>query len=328
MSRLWPLVLTTLAALPVAAACRAAPCVSESFETPLPGAAGVLVRHADVPTARFPGLWQEGEIGAFGYRLYADLSATLVPVAVAEGLTEALTETWQIEMSCGDGGDSCTQVTTGTPPDAAQGVADMLARCLRGEPLTTSTPMPDIPDPAPDLTGAPTLPSTVAVPSAAPSVSQAVTPSETAAPASIDAAPDAPTSDTAAPVVAPAVEGSTAISADTSAGSVETGGPVPTIAEEAPALAAEPAEVFPDRSAQLGPSLQPPLACGVAGLPPAAPVLTLQRLLVMAGEDPGPLDGLMGRRTRAAVIALLGWQARRLPVDVAILAVEQHLCGG
>ncbi|TDL90488.1 hypothetical protein [Meridianimarinicoccus aquatilis] len=73
-------------------------------------------------------------------------------------------------------------------------------------------------------------------------------------------------------------------------------------------------------------SPQPPADCGLQLVQEGPPVLTLQRLLVIAEQDPGPLDGLMGRRTGAALVAYLGPDAADLSIEEAIRQVDLELC--
>lgn len=54
--------------------------------------------------------------------------------------------------------------------------------------------------------------------------------------------------------------------------------------------------------------------------------MTLQRLLSLADQDPGPRDGIMGVRTRRALVAYLGPGIKDLPVAEAIRQVDLELC--
>jgi len=196
----------------------AEPCVGPAFDRPFPGATEVVSRYADVPSANFPGLWQEGRINGLAYALYANGEALLQD--------SATNPAWSISVTCQDGAERCAQVTTGQPPAAAGGVAAALAECLTG----------------PVLTG-----------------------------------PDAPAA------------------------------PQPPAAPPPPApVAAQP--------------------CGLAKLPPDAPVITLQRLLVEAGADPGPINGRPGKQTGKALLQVLGRAARTLTVEQAIAALDAQLC--
>lgn len=70
----------------------------------------------------------------------------------------------------------------------------------------------------------------------------------------------------------------------------------------------------------------PAAPCGLAAIPDGSPGLTLQRLLVAAGADPGPLDGLPGRRTRTALTQVLGAAAGDLTTQEAVRALDAVLC--
>lgn len=191
----------------------AEPCVSSTFDVPIPSAVDVVTRHADVPSPKFPGLWQEGSLDGYFYALYAN----------GEGILKSARETseWDIRVVCeADEGD-CSIKTNGVPPEDAQGVVDILTLCLQGQPLTS----PEIPTPEPE------------------------TP--------------------------------------------------------------EPQEVIP---------------CGLATIPEGPAGLSLQRLLVIAGQDPGPVDGLIGRNTRNALAAILGAEAYEMEVSEAVSALDRWMC--
>lgn len=66
--------------------------------------------------------------------------------------------------------------------------------------------------------------------------------------------------------------------------------------------------------------------CGVAAVPEGTPIAILQSLLAAAGSDPGPVDGLMGGKTRDALLQVLGEEAATLDTDAAIAALDTLLC--
>ena len=66
--------------------------------------------------------------------------------------------------------------------------------------------------------------------------------------------------------------------------------------------------------------------CGLAMLADGGAGITLQRLLVLAGGDPGPIDGLPGKLTRGAMIDILGAESAELGTQSAILQLNALLC--
>lgn len=101
----------------------------------------------------------------------------------------------------------------------------------------------------------------------------------------------------------------------------------PAVVENvAPAAAQEP---IPEQLA-VAPTDQPmggqaDKTCGVALTDEASDIATMQRLLVLLGEEPGPVDGLLGPQSFAAMRAFTdnpGW-ATSVPDLVAVLD-EQH----
>lgn len=228
-----PLGLGLLAGIMATTQGAAEPCVGDSFDRPFPGATSVETRFADIPSPNFPGLWQEGRIDGYPYRIYANGEASL-----QDGGSDPL---WSIDVLCPGDSDNCTQSVTGTPPEVALGIATRLGLCFV----------------APDRAAVP-----VAPPPAPPPVT--VTP---------EAAPSEP------PVAAPTVT--------------------------APKVTAP---------------------CGLAALPEGEPGITLQLLLVAAGGDPGPIDGLPGALTRDALGQILGPEAEGLTAEAAIAALDAFLC--
>ena len=68
-------------------------------------------RSADVPSARYAGIWQEGRVAGYVYQLSSDLSAMLAPTRNAPD--------WQITVMCDATEDRCDQTRVGAVPDAA-----------------------------------------------------------------------------------------------------------------------------------------------------------------------------------------------------------------
>jgi len=57
------------------------------------------------------------------------------------------------------------------------------------------------------------------------------------------------------------------------------------------------------------------------------PLQALQTLLAAGGFDPGPADGVMGARTRSAMVEALGPSADDLSARNAFAALSGRLCG-
>lgn len=102
----------------------AEPCVGFAFETPVEGAVNVTTHVADVPSSRFPGLWQEGVLDGYFYALFANGEAT---VKSARGARD-----WGLKVTCETGVATCKIRESGTPPQDAADVAARLAQCLKG----------------------------------------------------------------------------------------------------------------------------------------------------------------------------------------------------
>lgn len=199
------------------------PCVGAAFDLALKGANAVVTRRADIPSPRFPGVWQEGELNGFFYALYANGEGVLQ--------TTRQSKDWQVTLLCDQAAKTCDRVETGTPPVQALDTVVTLKHCLLG---TKRKPV--------------------------------------------------------APVTAP-------VSA-----------PV-----QAPLTSAKPVV---------------PVACGLALLPTQDAAKTLQRLLAMAGADPGPIDGLIGPLTNAATAKALGPQSASLSVAQKIAKLDADICTG
>lgn len=209
----------------------------------MPGATNVVTRRVDVPSPQFPGLWQEGVIGGYYYKLFAN----------GEGVLQAAPDTpdWAINIICDEVANTCEKVPEGTPaPPEALAIVDRLERCFVAPETAQEIPPPPV--------VAPPEPLAVGLPTAA----------------------------------EPALE------------------PTPPVVEAIPA-----------------PEPAPPLVpCGLNAIPAGAEGITLQRLLVLGGANPGPIDGFPGKRTRTAIIELLGETGADMPVPAAIVALDQLLC--
>ena len=127
-----------------------APCVSNTFDTPFPGAIDVVTRHADVPSPQFPGLWQEGTVEGFLYAIYANGEGYLKPSRKRAG--------WEITFTCPVEEQECASHTNGSPPARAFAITTRLTSCLRGEVPTARELEPQTPQTPPAVDSAPPEP--------------------------------------------------------------------------------------------------------------------------------------------------------------------------
>ncbi|MFW2589982.1 peptidoglycan-binding domain-containing protein [Sagittula sp. SSi028] len=249
------LVAGALTGIVMAGQAGAEPCVGAAFDLPFPGATGVQTRRADVPSPRFPGLWQEGRINGHAYVLYANGEAT-----IEEGAEEPA---WSVFVQCDLEAATCDVTQEGDPPANMREVGEMMGRCF-----VAPDEVRVLPPPAPDPV-------------------QVAPPTEGWALAPTTEEDDA-TNNTVEPEVA---------------------APEPTVQPE------------PE------PETQPePAPCGLTTVGDAEPGRALQLLLVDAGADPGPIDGLPGRKTRDALAQVLGEEARALEIPQALDALDALLC--
>jgi hypothetical protein len=102
-----------------------APCTTQAFDRPFPGATDVVSRVVDVPSVRFPGFWQEGTIGAYPYKIFSN----------GEGQLQSARRhpDWVIGLVCDE---VCEITTQGTPPENAVKIAAVIGECLLGTDIT------------------------------------------------------------------------------------------------------------------------------------------------------------------------------------------------
>ncbi|MDP2520885.1 peptidoglycan-binding domain-containing protein [Shimia thalassica] len=205
--------------------------MSRTFDRPFPDAVNVTTRYADVPSPRFPGLWQEGWIAGSFYRIWSNNEAVL-----QAGPRDP---EWTIEIKCGDDLGQCMESREGPVPQDAGLIARDLAACLVDAEFSGREPEP---------------------------VVESI----------------------------PVFDVGTSFTSETTIDAAE--------------------------------EMLPPLPCGLQKIPEGSVGLTLQRLLIEAGGDPGPLDGFPGARTRRALVDVLGVSAAGLSETEAIKALDRHLC--
>ncbi|WP_339822982.1 hypothetical protein [Sulfitobacter dubius] len=75
-----------------------------------------------------------------------------------------------------------------------------------------------------------------------------------------------------------------------------------------------------------GTEAESPSLCSAEEIQGETEGMTLQMLLVEAGTDPGPIDGLIGIKTRRALNEVLDSAADEMPLTNAIHAVRSALC--
>lgn len=267
----------------------AQPCVGPAFDRPLPGAEDVERRFADVPSARYPGLWQEGRVAGFTYRLFMDLTAELNDGSARPD--------WQVFLTCDAAAGTCAESFDGLAPVAASRTAQVLGRCLLGEAITAADfAAPESLRPA---TGLP--PGTGLYRDN----DRAENPAAGLAAAAALEAQRNPDAGTASAIIPAAPEDDRPLAFG----------------------AADPVAPPPQDTGRLGPNLLPSGQCGLSAVDGgSSPVMTLQRLLQEGDFGPGPADGMMGPMTRQALVRALGAEAAGLDVAQAIAALDRLLC--
>lgn len=283
--------LILIAGLTLPEAALSDPCIGAAFDKSLPGAQEVQRHYADVPSARYPGLWQQGRVAGFVYKLFPDMTANLADSRDAPQ--------WQIDVLCDAETASCSQETKGAPDPAATGIAMTLGRCLLGEDVTAGDFQRATPA---ALDG---LPEDAGVTDRDRSLSSGAA-LAAAAGAERKLAPDA-----TSPIAGP--------DADFDA---ERPAAIPEVTQNETIAAVPPAQ-----SGERGPSILPDATCGLSLITPGTSMVqTLQRLLKANGQDPGGDDGVMGGRTRQALAAALGTEAADLQPEAAIRALNAKMC--
>ncbi|SOH94846.1 hypothetical protein SAMN06273572_105272 [Monaibacterium marinum] len=242
------------------------PCVTSSFDVPLPGATGMRSYVMDVQSAQFPGLWQEGIVAGYAYHIYANGDAILQ--------SSASMPEWVITLKCDASAQECTTETLGTPPDRADEVAVALGQCFWRSDLTErefgQQPPPEARILALEMT-APTTPSLPIVEIPRADITQ-----------------------------------------------------IPRLNHVTLELPApqQPDALSPDfRSVVV---LHP--ICATVSSPSESAGLLLQQLLVAAGANPGPVDGIIGPRTRNALASALPDWDQTQPIEQAVGNLRDKIC--
>jgi hypothetical protein len=309
-------VLAGLFALPTGAMALP-PCVGADLATPLPQASAVEVGTADIPTARFSGIWQQGQLNGFAYRIFPDLTAMVFDSKAKTG--------WRIDLRCTTDA-SCTQTIVGTVPEAAKPVASLIGRCLIPETPKPVLPKADFPaKEGPVKQALAAVPPPPAVPAAKVEKDPAAKPAPP--PAMAEKKPSATPKPEAAKPASPTQAKAT---------------PSPATAEKKPAVTPKPEAAKPSSPNQppadsKKPDILPPQPPKFTAGPKAshlcaAPspqdagstIRAIQRLLKEAGANPGRIDGILGKRTKEALLETLGPDiAQQTPLAILMVLVAK-----
>ena len=298
-----PLLVAGLVTLRIATTASADSCIGPTLDIPFPTASGVKTQRADVPSPRFPGLWQEGIVQGYAYRLFANGDATLEPLPPEDG--------WRLLMSCDLVIGACYREETGSSPENATYLATALENCFVNPNAVTAQAL------IPPQQKSAAQPPTYAELSPKPAATSGTIPE---VPVSEDAALQS------GALVAPLADDTPVRVPDP----VNTNGSLPRL------LPQNQKEALPNPVEQSRQDEEPesalqttaiPTSCGLDILPKgASSTLMLQRMLLEAGVNPGPLDGLVGPRTRNALRQVLGNDANYLSPEEAIKALKLVLC--
>lgn len=204
----------------------AEPCVSETFELPLPEATSVVSHVSDVPSVLFPAFWQEGILQGFKYKIFASAVGTVRSTDIRED--------WVISITCDPFETSCVLSTDGEPPQSAVTVSNKIGECLLG----TEVADEKVTDATPDI--------------------------QSPESANVEPSQDTPQTEAA--------------------------------------------------------------ACGSASIDEVNEIAVMQRLLVLAGEDPGPVDGLVGPRTFSAMEPFVAGADQNTSIPDVISLLDARLC--
>jgi hypothetical protein len=102
-----------------------------------------MTQMADVPSSRFPGLWQEGTIAGWPYRLFSNGDGDI--------RSDRRSPIWRIAFKCEAETKDCSVTETGTPSDEIKRIAINLQSCLLGQAVEFETIVEDAkPEGAPE----------------------------------------------------------------------------------------------------------------------------------------------------------------------------------
>ena len=282
-------------------------CPPQSLEEPLPGVREVTLTRTSVSTARFPGLWQDGKYGAaqLSYRLFQDGSGSVAQDLKLRG--------WHVDFSCDLETRTCTYEGRSSPPGQAFEAAKAIGDCLIAEP-PRSKKRPEIllakaaAQVPPVGAGLNHSPGKAAVaPRVEPARQQASAPA-TNKPAAATRSRDGKTG-----------EGPTASAATVTASTKSSGNQVVT----APGKASSGTAPAVPAATKAAPAQ---IRCWADWLPEEPVASRLQRMLLLAGFDAGPVDGQVGRRTQKALRLALPDAPKRDAMEEAVVELRKILC--
>jgi hypothetical protein len=329
------------------------PCVGTDLATALPKATEVAQNTLDVPAARFSGIWQQGQLNGFAYRIFPDLTAIVFDERANAG--------WRIDLICTEAA-RCQQTVVGTAPEAARAAAKAIGECLvppekiqllpapaAAAPLaakeTTASPALKAPaKPAPDPKAK--LPAPAIQPAIATAPGQTVKPEGAAKPSppTPEAKPTGAAAPAPVPTPAPPIKTATPLPptplpkvTKTPNGGISPTADVPGRNTKRPS--AETPATGTNQTATLAPSRLSSGAAKPKGTaqplhicPAPSPadrgsaMRAIQRLLTSLGANPGPIDGVKGKRTAEALRAMLGPDAANLDAVSILIVLTGVIC--
>lgn len=296
-------------------------CPPKDMLAQLPGTENVTIGQANVSTADYPGMWQEGNLKASGftYRLFVNASGSVGEDGKMRG--------WRVDFECDLAGHSCKVTPQGGAPKKAIEAAKAIGGCLTHQfPKSLAHPVskpaarkalpqaevasvvrpkklapmpPVVAKTTATISGPATKPVAAAVTKApvvakpAPALAGVATKAAPAVKVASGAAVATPVAKTTATISGPAVARTSAQVA------------AKPVAKPSAKPSTKPA-AQPATEVAFNPAPQAPAPCWVEGLPDEAPAARTQRLLLLAGFDAGPVDGHFGKRTLTALAQALG----------------------
>ncbi len=291
-------------------------CPPQSLEEPLPGVREVTLTRTSVSTARFPGLWQDGKYGPaqLSYRLFQDGSGSVAQDLKLRG--------WHVDFSCDLETRTCTYEGRSSPPGQAFEAAKAIGDCLVAEPPRSKKrpvilPAKAVPLIRPARPGQNLSPDKVAV---ALKVAPARQKDSTPAPNRPVAGPDKKATAATGSGDGKAGAKPAASNATVTASTKSSGKPVVKATGKGSSPAAPPATLATKKDAP------PEVRCWADWLPDEPVASRLQRMLLLAGFDAGPVDGHIGRRTQKALRLALPDDPKRDEMEEAVVELRKILC--
>lgn len=262
-------------------------CVGADIGTALPKATEVQWQTVDVPAAGFSGIWQQGQLDGFAYRIFPDLTAIV--------FNERANAGWRIDVRCSQAAP-CRQAFVGSVPDGAKAAAKTIGECLNPKDQAPRTPVSARVGPtlkAPKTTLPPPAKATTPTPAAVAANSNKAAPSQ---------------SD---PTNKATRTGKEAASSDGNR-----------------SQATVPSQLSSD-AATSNKGSKPARICAAPSRNDAGSAIrAIQRLLISIGADPGPMDGVRGKRTVQALQATVGTDVAKLDPVSILIVLTAMICAG